>query len=72
MAKLTKKQMDAEARKYYLKQIRDSKTPKYGTYGKKAYYETYKSMGGRLTYKQATNPIKRKRKTTTKRKRKGC
>jgi len=68
---LTKKQMDAEARKYYLKQIRDSKTPKYGTYGKKAYYNTYKSMGGRLTYAQATKTTTRKRKTT-KRKRKGC
>jgi hypothetical protein len=69
---LTKKQMDAEARKYFLKQIRDSKTPKYGTYGKKAYYSTYKSLGGRLSYTQATKTTTAKKRKTTKRKRKGC
>jgi len=64
---LTKKQMDADRRRYQLKQLRNPNAP----YSKKTYYKGYKEAGGTLSYAQATKTTTKKRKTT-KRKRRAC
>lgn len=54
---ITRKQADAEFRKYLLSQMRKT-NPKFA---KTDYFKEYKRLGGRLTYAQATRKPKKKR-----------
>jgi hypothetical protein len=53
---MTKKQADAELRRYGLEQMR-KKNPKFS---KRSYYKIYKELGGRLTYAQAIKKPRKK------------